>query len=208
MDDLGDQGEVTRLLERRSDAELSELMCNLGGHDLSILLEAFAEAAAHDRPVCFLAYTTKGHGLPLAGHKDNHAGLMTPDQVDVLRTGMDIRPGCEWDLYEGLTLPSEQLQRFVSASPLAGPGRQRETPTVAVPEALPASIQARMSTQQGFGALLNEIGKTSTELAKRIVTTSPDVTVSTNLGGWVNRRGLFARRDNRPLQAGPHSIGI
>ena len=30
-------------------------------------------------------------------------------------------------------------------------------------------------------------------LAERIVTTSPDVTVSTNLGPWVNRRGLFAR---------------
>ena len=30
-------------------------------------------------------------------------------------------------------------------------------------------------------------------LAERIVTTAPDVTVSTNLGAWVNRRGLFAR---------------
>ena len=31
------------------------------------------------------------------------------------------------------------------------------------------------------------------QFAARIVTTSPDVTVSTNLGAWVNRRGLFAR---------------
>src|SRR3712207_8623983 len=30
-------------------------------------------------------------------------------------------------------------------------------------------------------------------LAERVVTTAPDVTVSTNLGAWVNRRGLFAR---------------
>ena len=45
----------------------------------------------------------------------------------------------------------------------------------------------------GFGALLNEIGRGTTPLAARIVTTSPDVTVSTNLGPWVNRRGLFAR---------------
>jgi pyruvate dehydrogenase E1 component len=50
-----------------------------------------------------------------------------------------------------------------------------------------------MSTQQGFGALLNELGREASEIAERIVTTSPDVTVSTNLGGWVNRRGLFAR---------------
>ena len=50
-----------------------------------------------------------------------------------------------------------------------------------------------MSTQEAFGKILNEIGKGDTELAERIVTTSPDVTVSTNLGGWVNRRGIFNR---------------
>ncbi len=50
-----------------------------------------------------------------------------------------------------------------------------------------------MSTQHGFGLLMHELAKGDTELARRIVTTSPDVTVSTNLGAWVNRRGLFAR---------------
>ena len=50
-----------------------------------------------------------------------------------------------------------------------------------------------MSTQTGFGAILNEIGRGDGDFADRIVTTSPDVTVSTNLGPWVNRRGLFAR---------------
>ena len=50
-----------------------------------------------------------------------------------------------------------------------------------------------MSTQTGFGAILNEIGRGDSDFARRIVTTSPDVTVSTNLGPWVNRRGLFAR---------------
>ena len=52
-----------------------------------------------------------------------------------------------------------------------------------------------MSTQAGFGLLMHEIAKGDTELAARVVTTSPDVTVSTNLGGWVNRRGLFAREE-------------
>ena len=55
------------------------------------------------------------------------------------------------------------------------------------------TIQPEMSTQFGFGALLNELAREKTPLAERIVTTSPDVTVSTNLGPWVNRRGLFAR---------------
>ena len=49
-------------------------MSNLGGHDMASMIEAF-EAIDHDRPVCFIAYTIKGVGLPFQGHKDNHAGL-------------------------------------------------------------------------------------------------------------------------------------
>jgi pyruvate dehydrogenase E1 component len=77
--------------------------------------------------------------------------------------------------------------------PFAARERGRRVPAIAVPDSLDVAIQPVMSTQTGFGAILNEVGKQSTELAQRIVTTSPDVTVSTNLGPWVNRRSLFAR---------------
>src|SRR5262249_56685436 len=50
-----------------------------------------------------------------------------------------------------------------------------------------------MPPQAGSGALLNELGRGKSASAERVVTASPDVTVSTNLGAWVNRRGLFAR---------------
>ncbi len=40
---------------------------------------------------------------------------------------------------------------------------------------------------------MHEIARSDTSFASRVVTTSPDVTVSTNLGAWVNRRGLFSR---------------
>ena len=50
-----------------------------------------------------------------------------------------------------------------------------------------------MSTQQGFGLVMSELARSDLPVAQRIVTTSPDVTVSTNLGGWVNRRRLFSR---------------
>lgn len=76
MDEIGDQGDVSSLLEKRSDEELSGLMANLGGHCIQTLTETFA-AIDHDRPTVFIAYTVKGWGTPLAGHKDNHAGLMT-----------------------------------------------------------------------------------------------------------------------------------
>ncbi|MGA0533951.1 1-deoxy-D-xylulose-5-phosphate synthase N-terminal domain-containing protein [Hansschlegelia sp. KR7-227] len=193
-DDLGDQGPVSALIERRSDDELAELMSNLGGHDLESILAAFEEARTHDRPTCFIAYTVKGFGLPLAGHKDNHAGLMTPAQIDVLRKAMDVREGREWDRFEGLDIPEAELDAFLAAAPFVQEGTRRFTaPAYAVPERLAAPSQPTMSTQQGFGLLMHELAKGDSDVARRIVTTSPDVTVSTNLGAWVNRRGLFAR---------------
>ncbi|MDR6953457.1 pyruvate dehydrogenase E1 component [Ancylobacter sp. 3268] len=193
-DDIGDQGPVTALIERRSDEELARLMSNLGGHDLPSLTETFEAARAHDRPVCFIAYTVKGYGLPLAGHKDNHAGLMTPAQMEDLRRRHAIRPGHEWDPFEGLALPAERLQAFLDAAPFNARGtRRHQAPALAVPSRLELALQPAMSTQQGFGLLMHEIAKREDDFAARVVTTSPDVTVSTNLGAFVNRRGLFAR---------------
>ena len=191
LDEIGDQGDVTALIERRSDDELARLMNNLGGHDLPTLTEAFAKID-HDRPVCFICYTVKGFGLPMAGHKDNHAGLMTPSQMETFRTQNNVRPGHEWDAFEGVTLPAQTLQGFLDKVPFAQRKPQKPAPQLSIPETLPVAIQPSMSTQAGFGALMNEIGKAKDEFASRIVTTSPDVTVSTNLGAWVNRRGLFA----------------
>jgi pyruvate dehydrogenase E1 component len=192
-DELGDQGPVSRLIERRSDEELARLMGNLGGHDLAAVIEAFS-TIDHARPVCFICYTIKGAGLPFAGHKDNHAGLMTPAQMETLREAMRVRPGHEWDKFEGLSTPPKHLQAFLDSVPFATKEpRRHQTPRVEVPAELAVTIQPTMSTQTGFGQLLNELGRGDSDFVRRIVTTSPDVTVSTNLGPWVNRRGLFAR---------------
>lgn len=191
-DEIGDQGDVSKLIEKRSDDELAALMNNLGGHDLPALLEAF-HGADPEKPTCFICYTVKGFGLPMAGHKDNHAGLMTPAQMETFRTKMKVRPGHEWDKFEGLD-NIEALQAFLDQVPFATGGERRLTaPAIPVPETLNVAIQPVMATQTGFGAILNQIGRGNDEFAQRIVTTSPDVTVSTNLGPWVNRRGLFAR---------------
>jgi pyruvate dehydrogenase E1 component len=192
LDEIGDQGDVTRLIEARSDEELARLMTNLAGHDLPSLIEAFGKVD-HDRPICFICYTIKGFGLPFAGHKDNHAGLMTPAQTESLRAAMNIRPGHEWDKFEGLAVAPAELERFLERVPFAAGERQHDAARIEVPAQLPVTIQPVMSTQAGFGALLNELGREKGAIAERVVTASPDVTVSTNLGPWVNRRGLFAR---------------
>src|SRR6516225_3526973 len=41
QDEIGDQGDVSKLIERRSDEELLALMSNLGGHDMASMIEAF-----------------------------------------------------------------------------------------------------------------------------------------------------------------------
>ncbi len=193
LDDIGDQGPVTALLERRSDEALAALMTNLGGHDIEVLLDAF-QACTSDRPVCFLAYTIKGHGLPLQGHKDNHAGLMTPQQVETLKASLRIRDGHEWERFEGLEAPPAVLEAFLKdVAFVQGGSRRFKARTIDVPPKLSFAPQPVMSTQAGFGNLMHELGREKHELAQRIVTCSPDVTVSTNLGGWVNRRGLFAK---------------
>jgi pyruvate dehydrogenase E1 component len=199
LDEIGDQGAVSRLIDARSDDELLALMSNLGGHDMASMIEAF-EAIDHDRPVCFIAYTIKGVGLPFQGHKDNHAGLMTPTQMEKWREAQNIRPGHEWDKYEGLTQDAATLDAFLKDAPFNRKGMRRlSAPVIDVPAHLAFKPAPAMSTQQGFGLVLNELARGDTELASRIVTASPDVTVSTNLGAWVNRRGLFARAEKADL---------
>jgi len=195
-DEIGDQGPVTQLIDKRSDEELAQLMGNLGGHDTPSLLAAFENAGQHDRPTLFICYTIKGFGLPLAGHKDNHAGLMTPTQMEGFRKAMKVREGHEWDKWEGTMLPEKDLQNFIGKAAFFSRGTRRlSSPAIPVPASLsyPAPGAKPISTQMGFGQILNEIARDDTVFASRIVTVAPDVTVSTNLGPWVNRRKLFAR---------------
>ncbi len=200
--DHGRDPQLRAIIDPLTDDELAALMTNLGGHDLGTLLEAFRAAdAAGDQPTCFIAYTIKGMGLPFAGHKDNHAGLMSPEQMHGFRAQMGVREGHEWDVAEGVENPDSFLS-FINSVPFAKPlspgGRALSAPEVLVPAALPAPRFSgrKLSTQAAFGEILAEIGRgqgDAKDLAAHILTTSPDVTVSTNLGPWVNRRGVFDR---------------
>ena len=193
MDDLGDQGDVTALIERRNDTELAALMENLGGNCVETMAETFA-AIDHDDPTCFLAYTIKGWGTPIAGHKDNHGGLMNPTQMKKWQDHMGVPEGAEWEPFA--TVEDEAgLRDYLDNVPFFAKGRRRfEDDKIDVP-ALPAPQDAEISTQAAFGKILDGLSKGDTQLAERIVTTSPDVTGTTNLGPWVNRRKLFARAE-------------
>jgi pyruvate dehydrogenase E1 component len=197
---------IAPLLDEHDDASLAHLMTNLAGHDIGSILEAF-HAAQDPEPTCFIAYTIKGHGLPFAGHKDNHAGLMNKEQMEEFRRSMGIAPGKEWDKLEGLDVASERFEEFLSHAPFAQRyPREHDAAPIAVPSSLPFPSRDRASTQEGFGRILDEIARAGGPLADRIVTCSPDVTVSTNLGPWVNRRGIFARELRADAFAEEHLV--
>jgi pyruvate dehydrogenase E1 component len=192
VEDLRGTSGIAELLDEHDDLALHRLMTNLAGHDFESLLEAF-HRAPDGRPTCFIAYTIKGYQLPFQGHKDNHSGLMTPDQIAVYKRALHIKDGEEWEPTAGLDLTPDALASFLASVPFNQPAERRHRPPViTVPDSFAVPVGARLSTQEGFGRLLSTIARDHTELADRIVTTAPDVTVSTNLGSWVNRRGVFS----------------
>ncbi|HEY0311259.1 MAG TPA: transketolase [Allosphingosinicella sp.] len=191
---LKDAPETKPVLDARDDEALAALMTNLGGHDMATLVEAF-DSAQDDVPTLFIAYTIKGYGLPFAGHKDNHAGLMNPGQIATLREKMGIAEGEEWAPWAGLGgNAAEAVRALAENSRIARTKRERPWRQVDVP-AVPVPTGEEQSTQAAFGRILLDLSRAGGGLADRIVTSSPDVTVSTNLGAWVNQRGLFRRQE-------------
>lgn len=191
MNALGDQGDVSALLNARSDDELADLMENLGGNCVTTMADTFA-AIDHDRPVCFLAYTIKGWGTPIAGHKDNHGGLMNKTQMAEWQKYMGVAEGQEWERFATIADPAA-FERMLEQTPFFARGPRRYTDDVIDVPAIELEAGREISTQMAFGKILDDLSKGDSTLAERIVTTSPDVTGTTNLGPWVNRRKLFAR---------------
>ncbi|WP_324809048.1 transketolase [Sphingomonas sp. LY29] len=189
----GDAGKAASgFLKGLDDDALAALMSDLGGHCLETLTEAF-DAAQDDVPTLFVAWTVKGFGLPFAGHKDNHSGLMNPTQAHAMRDAMGISEGDEWTPLAGIgDNQRPAVEALVERSRIVREKRPRDFGRIDIP-ALPAPTGEEQSTQAAFGRVLLDLAKTGAPIAERIVTTSPDVTVSTNLGAWVNQRGLFRR---------------
>ena len=196
-DDLKRSPKTLELIETYDDETLGSLMTELGGHCLVTLLDAFEEAAKSETPKFIIAYTTKGRKLPFQGHKDNHSGLMTPTQIDELRMKYGLEAGQEWERFGALSGKSlEAAKAVLMSAPWADAKKDvRTPPSVSVPALaqMPDPGRGKMSTQVAFGKIMNDLARGDSDFVSRIVTTSPDVTVSTNLGGFVNRKGLFSR---------------
>ena len=114
--------------------------------------------------------------------------------MEAMRASHGVAPGEEWEPLAGLDVPEADMRRFLAGVPFnQWVSRRPSAAAIPVPaaETLAPRRPASTSTQETFGRVLDTIARAGGPLADRIVTTSPDVTVSTNLGGWVNRRRLF-----------------
>ena len=179
---------IQRIVDGLDDATLHAAVRDLGGHDLGGLVTAFGQVA-DDRPTVILAYTIKGYSLPTEGHPANHSALLRPEQYAELagRLGADLEK--PWQLWDP-DAPAALLCAEV-AERLTRPAVQwREPP--AVPEDLGRTHRGTASTQAGLGRSLVDLHRDAPEVARRVVTTSPDVASSTNLAGWLNKVGIFA----------------
>ncbi len=174
------------------DDELGPLVTNLGGHDLGLLIEAFRECdAATDRPSAVFAYTIKGWGLPIAGDPLNHAALLSGAQIDALRGELGLTADDEWDRFVDGS-PEDALCRSAGGELLNRTPPPR--PVVPVPDTAGVPASKPASTQESFGRALTALANIDA-VAARMVTTSPDVSISTNLGGWINKMGVFSPED-------------
>ena len=184
------------------DDDLYALITNLGGHDLSSLLGAYQACdLVTDRPSVVFAYTVKGWGLPIAGDPLNHSALLTAEQIDDLRSATGLTTASEWDPFTPGTAEADMCHAT------GGELNNQPTsprPSLPIPDATGVLSSGAVSTQDTFGRVLTSLANIDA-VAERMVTTSPDVSISTNLGSWINKMGVFTPQD-RPNFLGADRI--
>jgi pyruvate dehydrogenase E1 component len=189
----GSDAELAKLVAELDDAELRAGFRDLGGHDLGKLIDAY-RAADHDRPTVVFAYTIKGWSLPIEGHPENHSALLTKDQFADLAVELGTDDERPWERFE----PGSPEDELCSAAAAA---LAREQPTPHEPPQVPATLgrvhRGNESTQQAFGRFFVDLVHEAPEVAERVVTVSPDVASSTNLGGWINKAGIWSVGERR-----------
>jgi pyruvate dehydrogenase E1 component len=184
-------GKLRALLSTIEPAELAAAIRDLGGHDLGLLVDTF-RGIDFRRPTVVFAYTIKGRGLPTEGHPNNHSTLLTSAQMQTLADacGMDVaRP---WQRFDPGTAAGQLCERRARQL-------HRDPVTPSRPVSIPASLghphRRPVSTQAALGRFLADLTRDAPEAAVRVVTCSADVASSTNLGGWINKTGVWSVRD-------------
>ncbi len=179
---------ISSLLSTLDDQTVLAAVRNLGGHDLEALRAAFA-AIDDTRPTVIIAYTVKGRGLPIEGHPQNHSSLLSIEQFDALAERLGEDPSAPWRAFPEGSGPAracaDAAARLVREPVLAAT-------LPAAPQDLGRTPRNTATTQAAVGRMLVDLTRVAPEVARRVVTVSPDVSSSTNLAGWINKVGVWA----------------
>lgn len=181
------------LVSSLSPAELQTAVRDLGGHDLGLLIDTFGEIDG-SRPTVVFAYTIKGKDLPTQGHPNNHSALLSDAQMTSLAGFCAVDRTSPWRAFEHGT-KADGLCQQRSAELLREP--VRPAAPIAIPTSLGHPHRKMTSTQSAFGRLLADLKLDAPDVAARVVTCSPDVASSTNLGGWINKTGVWSVHDRQ-----------
>ncbi len=182
--------ELRTVLQNVTDEDLPSVIANLGGHDLVELLTVLDKAAQPcGQPTIIFAYTIKGWGLPIAGHPLNHAMLLTDKQRDQVRDQLGIDPQDEWAIFPPDSAAGRLCQQVQNRLYPTAP-TPAESLAIPIPATLGLPVGEKVSTQDTFGRVLFRLADLP-EARDRLMTCSPDVSFSTNLSGWINKRGAF-----------------
>ena len=191
---------VADFLKKYADQELFEILTDLGGHNLESLLEGFAECdAVTDRPSVVFAYTIKGYGLPIAGDPRNHSAQISEKQILDLRSKMGLSEADEWEKFSA---ESAEGKHCVARSNELHRPEAKNGLDLTIPITTNVKSTGTISTQEVFGRVLSEISRDE-KIRPYLVTTAPDVATSTNLGGFINRVGVFHPEDRRRWNEDP-----
>ncbi len=189
----GGRRDLRGLVRKLGDSELRAALRDLGGHDPAKLIEAY-RAVDSDRPTVVFAYTIKGWSLPVEGHPENHSALLTRDQMLELAQALDANADDPWAAFD----PAGREAELCAAAATA---LARDEPEPLSPPPVPAVLGRKHrgagSTQQAFGRFFVDLVHDAPEVAERVVTVSPDVASSTNLGGWINKGEIWSVGERR-----------
>lgn len=179
---------IGELIAALDDATLLAAVRNLGGHDLQALSQAYRQID-DTRPTVIIAYTIKGYGLPTQGHPQNHSALLTVEEYRQLAAALGTDPDRPWGRFADDD-PAGRLCAAAAQRLLRDPAPP--LPDVEIPADFGRTPKGTSTTQAALGRSLLDLTRQSPEAAKRVVTVSPDVSSTTNLGGWVNKIGVWS----------------
>lgn len=189
-----DSAQIASLINELDNVTLVRAIRNLGGHDLDALLGAYAQID-DTRPTVILAYTIKGYGLPTEGHPQNHSSLLTVAQYEQLAGDLGMDPARPWSRFEPQS--SAGLLCRSAAERLARDEQKLQTPPVVPADIGRTPPSGVATTQAALGRTLLDLTRQAPDVAKRVITVSPDVSSSTNLAGWLNKVGVWSPNERR-----------